>query len=132
MQTVPQFLSFNTGGHAASGILLYSVQLTCYNTFNNHLNHTAGAPRFCLLSPVVAYSVCLYILVLVSLYCSVTERIAKFLDRRDFNDKVYIILHICTSLCSMFLPIFMAFDTKKLVHYASEWVLFQVGCTLKD
>jgi len=106
------------------------VQLTCSNTFNTHLNHTAGAPRFCLLSPVVAYCVCLYVLVLVSVSCNVTDRMAIFLDRRDFNDKMYITLHIYSSAFSMFLPLFMALDTKKIVHYTSEWVLFQVGCIL--
>jgi hypothetical protein len=65
-------------------------------------------------------------------YCSFTDRLAAFLDRRDFNDKIYITLHIFTSSFSMFLPIFMALDTKKFVHYTSEWVLFQVGCMLKD
>ena len=108
------------------------VQLTCSNIFNIYLNNTAGAPKFCLLSPVVAYSVCLYVLVLVSVYCNVTDRMAIFLGRRDFNNKMYITLHIITSAFSMFLPIFMALDTKKFVHYTSEWVLFQVGCILKD
>jgi hypothetical protein len=32
----------------------------------------------------------------------------------------------------MFLPVFMALDTKKLVHYTSEWVQFQVGCIWKE
>jgi uncharacterized membrane protein YczE len=65
-------------------------------------------------------------------YCSVTDRLAIFLGRRDFNEKIYSILHIFTSALAMFLPIFMALDTKKLVHYTSEWVQFQVGCILKD
>ena len=104
------------------------VQLTCYNTINIHLNHTARAPRFRLLSPVVAYSVCLYVLVLVSMYCNVTDRMATFLDRRDFKGKIYILLRILVSALSMFLPVFMALDTKKLVHYTSEWVQFQVCC----
>jgi hypothetical protein len=108
------------------------VQLTCYNTFNIHLNHTAGTPRFCLLSPVVAYSVGLFLLVMVSFYCNVTDRMATILYGRDFDYKIYITLLIFYSACSMFLPIFMALDTKKLVHYTSEWVLFQVGCMLKD
>jgi len=104
------------------------VQLTCYNTINIHPNHTAGAPRFRLLSPVVAYSVCLFLLVMVSLYCNVTDRMATILARRDSDYKIYTILLIYYSALSMFLPIFMALDTKKLVHYTSEWVLFQVGC----
>jgi hypothetical protein len=104
------------------------VQLTCSSRFNIHFNHSAGAPRFCLLSPVVAYSVCLYVLVLVSVYCNVTDLLATFLDRRDFNGKIYIILHMFVPALSMFLPVFMALDTKKLVHYTSEWVQFQVGC----
>jgi hypothetical protein len=63
--------------------------------------------------------------------CSVTDRLAILFGRRDFNDKIYITLHIFTSALSMFLPIFMALDTKKLVHYTSEWVRFQIGCILK-
>jgi hypothetical protein len=69
---------------------------------------------------------------MVSLYCNVTDRMATILDRRDFDYKIYIALHIYSSACSMFLPIFMALDTKKLVHYTSEWVLFQVGFISND
>jgi hypothetical protein len=68
---------------------------------------------------------------MVSLYCNVTERMATILDRRDFDHKIYSILLIFYSAFSMFSPIFMALDKKKLVHYTSEWVQFKVGCILK-
>jgi hypothetical protein len=98
--------------------------------FNVHLNHTAGAPRFRLLSPVVAYSVCLFLLAMVSFYWNVTDRMAAIFDRRDFDYKIYMALLIFYSACSIFLPIFMALDTKTFVHYTREWALFQVGCVL--
>jgi len=75
-------------------VLYIFVQLTCCNTFNINLNHTAVTPKFCLLSSVVAYSLCFYILVKVSLYCNVTDRMATILDRREFDYKIYIILLI--------------------------------------
>ena len=113
-------------------VLYIFVKLTCCNTFKIHLNHAAGAPRFCLLTPVVAYSVCLFLLFMVSIYCNVPDRMATILERKDFDHKIYSILLIFYSACSMFSPIFMASNTKKLVHYTSEWVQFQFGCILKD
>jgi hypothetical protein len=57
---------------------------------------------------------------------------AAFIDRRDFDYKIYIVLLIFYTACSMFMPIFMTSGRQKLVHYTNEWVLVQVGCNLKD
>jgi hypothetical protein len=69
---------------------------------------------------------------MVSLYCNVSDHMATFFDRRDYGYKIYIIFHIYYSAFSMFMPFFMALDTKKLVHYTRDWVLFQVGCVSKN
>ena len=130
MQIVSRFLSFNTWGHSASYFYNIFVQQKRFDTFNIHLNHTAGAPRFRMLSPVVAYSLCLFLLVMVSFYCNVTDRMATIFDRRDFDYKIYMAVLIFYSACSIFLPIIMALDTKTFVHYTREWALFQVGCIL--
>lgn len=97
-------------------------------TYLHHLDHTAGTPRFCLLSPVVAYSACLFAFLTVSVYCNIIYLMAFIHDSRNFDHKIHITLYICASSLSIFVPICMALDVKKLVHYTSEWVQFQVGC----
>jgi hypothetical protein len=92
-----------------------------------HLNKTTGAPRFSLLSPAVAYSMCVYSLVMASVYCSVRDRMFSIHSRRDFDYKIYNALHIFTSGSCILSPIAVAFDAKKFVRYTNEWVMLQVG-----
>jgi hypothetical protein len=92
-----------------------------------NLNKTTGAPRFSLLSPAVAYSVCVYALVMISVYFSIRDRMFTIHSRRDFDYKIYNALHIFVSGSCILSPIAIAVDAKKIVRYTSEWVMLQVG-----
>jgi hypothetical protein len=97
-----------------------------------YLNKTTGTPRLCLSSPAMFYSVCLVLLLLGSLYCSLGDRISAIDDRGNFDDKIYNVLHIIMCSCCVAFPVVMAFDTKKFVHYTNEWMEFQVSHICKN
>ncbi|XP_021915032.1 gustatory and odorant receptor 63a-like [Zootermopsis nevadensis] len=85
-----------------------------------------GTPRFCILSPAVAYSVCLYLLLMVSFYCNLQERMMALHDSRNFDYKIYNVLHVSISGSCLVVPLIMALDLKKLVLYTGEWMQYQI------
>jgi hypothetical protein len=69
----------------------------------------------------------LYVLTMVSVYCSLKDRMSTAHKGIDFDYKIYNTLHIFTSGSYTVLPIVIVADMKKLIQYTNEWVTLQVG-----
>jgi hypothetical protein len=84
------------------------------------------------MSPIMAYSVCLYTLV-GAVTCSVVrDKIVPFFQNNDeFENLVYVISTLLILLNCVCVPVFAWFDAPKAVEYLENWKLFQVRTYLR-
>jgi hypothetical protein len=91
----------------------------------------AGVPTFRALSPIMAYSVCFYVLVNLISYFSVKYRLLEFLRNVDTMENVIYGFMIISALVSFLCtPVLAWFDTPKAVQYFDSWGKFQVRILL--
>jgi hypothetical protein len=89
----------------------------------------AGVSTFRALSPIMAYSVCLYALVNTTTYFGVRYKIIPFFKNNDeFENLVYMVMLILVVLTFVLIPVFAWLDAPKTVQYLEEWKKFQ-ACT---
>jgi uncharacterized membrane protein len=87
----------------------------------------SGAPSFRAFSPIMAYSICLHILLNVTTYISVRYRLLAYYNKENsFENFVYVYFQILVALNFVFVPALMWFDLPKAIRYFDNWVKFQV------
>lgn len=87
----------------------------------------AGVLTFRPLSPIMAYSVCLYALVNTATYFGVRYKVIPFFQENDdLENRVYIAMLLLLALSFSYVPVFAWLDAPKVVQYFEEWKQFQV------
>jgi hypothetical protein len=88
----------------------------------------AGIPTFRLRSPVMAYSVCLYLIKGLAL-CNIlyAKVVPGILGNNDFVSVVMSWLWLIGLLSSALSPILMLLDIRGFVAHMKEWLQFQVS-----
>jgi hypothetical protein len=88
----------------------------------------ADIPMFRLCSPVMAYSVCVYLIkVLASCNILYVKMVPEILENDDFVSVVINWLYLIGLLCSTLSPILMLLDIRRFVAYMKKWLQFQVS-----
>jgi hypothetical protein len=88
----------------------------------------SGVPTFRALSPTLAYSVCIYVLVNITTYFSVRYGIITlFMDADGFEDLIYAVMMVVLLLNVVCVPVLAWFDAPKAVRYFDKWAKFQVS-----
>lgn len=87
----------------------------------------AGVLTFRALSPITAYSVCLYALVNTATYFGVRYKIIPFFQEDDeLENRVYIAMLLLLAFSFLYVPVFAWLDVPKAIQYFEEWKQFQV------
>ncbi|PNF23784.1 hypothetical protein B7P43_G16805 [Cryptotermes secundus] len=87
----------------------------------------SGVLTFRALSPVMAYSVCLYALVNTATYFGLRYKIIPFFQKDDeLENRVYIAMLFLLVLSFLYVPVFTWLDAPKAIQYFEEWKQFQV------
>jgi hypothetical protein len=91
---------------------------------------TAGVPTFRVLSPLMGYSVFLYIWILVVGYFNTGDLLFLLLENNDdfltYTFNALLLMAVVFSCC---VPVLYWLDCPKYVHYLNTWAEFQVKCT---
>jgi hypothetical protein len=91
---------------------------------------TAGVPTFRVLSPLMGYSVWLYIWLLVLAYFNAGDILFKLLEKNDdFLTNTFNALLLNAVVVSCCLPVLLWLDCPKYVQYLNTWSELQVTCT---
>jgi hypothetical protein len=87
----------------------------------------AGIPTFRLLSPIMAYSVCMYLFKVLTVYNTLrTNLLPRFVRTDDFVTIVITWVSFIGVLIYIFSPIFMWLDSRKFILHMKKWLQFQV------
>jgi hypothetical protein len=91
----------------------------------------AGVPKFRLRSPVMAYSVCLYLIKVLGL-CNIlyVKVVPGFFENDDFVSVVITWLCLTGLLSCTLSPILMLLDIPRFVAYMKKWLQLQVSTNI--
>ena len=91
------------------------------------LYFTAGIPTFCVLSPLMFYSVLLHIWLLVVAYFNAGDILLILLGKNhDFLTYTFNALMLFAVVLSCCVPVLFWLDGPKYVQYLNRWAEFQV------
>jgi hypothetical protein len=88
----------------------------------------SGVPRYRFLTPALAYSICMYVAVGVSVFFNVRHHLRLlFKEDNDFRDSIYTCMFITMLANCTCVPVLAWLDTPTVIQYFKEWEHFQVG-----
>ena len=88
----------------------------------------AGGPEFKFFSPVMAYSACVYLVRVFTMYrilCNVA--LPGIVRQEDFVSTVLNWLTVCSALMCTVSPVLMWLDSHKVSLHINKWLQFQVA-----
>jgi hypothetical protein len=88
---------------------------------------SADIPRWRLVSPVVAYSVCYYVVTTIAtflIFCRVA--VDLYFRQNDFLSATILTSLVLATLMCLYTPLLCWMDIKRTVLYLEDWIQFQV------
>jgi hypothetical protein len=89
--------------------------------------YVAGVPEFKFFSPVMAYSACVFLVKVFTVYKIIRNvALPKIARQEDFISTVLNWLIICSALLCIVSPILLWLDSHKVSLHIKKWLQFQV------